>query len=140
MGGWVLRVNPPLSAEQIRFHGTYRQEGDLTEYGGSSKIDFPLMNGRSQTGTNWLLKPVEFGSSAVLFLLHMVIYTIIPLKSVCLSAFANCRSQFLLDLLGRCLGLSVSAESISCHEFAFQFGLAIFYTRKTSTISGKSGG
>ena len=73
-----------------------------------------------------------------LYLQH--IYTIILLKSVCLSAFANCRSQFLLDLLGRCLKLSVSAESISCHEFAFQFGLAIFYTRKTSKISGKSGG
>ena len=29
----------------------------------------------------------------------------------------------MLDLLGRCLKLSVSAESISCHEFAFQFGL-----------------
>ena len=32
----------------------------------------------------------------------------------------------MLDLLGRCIKLSVSAESISCHEFAFQFGLAIF--------------
>ena len=49
---------------------------------------------------------------------------------VCLSAFANCRLQFLLDLLGRCLKLSVLAESISCHEFAFQFGLAIFLYAK----------
>ena len=31
------------------------------------------------------------------------IYTIILHKSVCLSAFANCRSQLLLDRLGRCL-------------------------------------
>ena len=32
-----------------------------------------------------------------------LIYTIILLKSVCLLVFANCRSQFLLDRLGRCL-------------------------------------
>ena len=50
--------------------------------------------------------------------------------SVCLSVFANGRSQFLLDLLGRCLKLSVSAEHISCHEFAFQFGLAILFIRE----------
>ena len=50
--------------------------------------------------------------------------------SDCLSVFANCRSQFLLDLLGRCLKLSVSAENISCHEFAFQFGLAILFIRE----------
>ena len=52
---------------------------------------------------------------------------------------ANCRSQFLLDRLGRCLKLFVSTDSISCHEFASQFGLAIFYKRKTSKTSGKSG-
>ena len=40
-----------------------------------------------------------------------------------LSLFANCRSQFLLDRLGRCIKLIVSSESISCHEFASQFGL-----------------
>ena len=34
---------------------------------------------------------------------YCIIYTIICLKSVCLSAFANCRSQFLLDRLGKCL-------------------------------------
>ena len=50
---------------------------------------------------------------------------------VCLSMFANCRSQFLLDRPGRCLKLFVSTESTSCHEFASHFGLAIFYTRKT---------
>ena len=68
------------------------------------------------------------------------IYTIICLKSVCLSVclyvclatFADCRSQFLLDRLGRCLKLIVSSGSTSCHEFASQFGLAFFYTRKTS--------
>ena len=60
------------------------------------------------------------------------IYTIICLKSVCLATFADCRSQFLLDRLGRCLKLIVSSGSTSCHEFASQFGLAFFYTRKTS--------
>ena len=45
------------------------------------------------------------------------IYTIILLKSVCLSQLANCRSQFLLDRLGRCLKLFVSTESTFCHEF-----------------------
>ena len=62
---------------------------------------------------------------------QLVIYTIIILNYVCLSQLANCRLQFLLDRLGRCLKLFVSTESKSCHEFASQFGLAIFYTRKT---------
>ena len=44
---------------------------------------------------------------------------------------ANCRSQFLLDRLGRCIKLSVSTDSTSCHENASQFGLAFFNTRKT---------
>ena len=43
--------------------------------------------------------------------------------------FANCRSQFLLDRLGRCL--YVSSDSTSCHEFASQFCPA-FFVRKTS--------
>ena len=50
---------------------------------------------------------------------------------ICLSLFANGRSQLLLDRLGRCLKLFVSTESVSCHEFASQFGLAIVHTRKT---------
>ena len=50
---------------------------------------------------------------------------------VCLSVFANCRSQFLLDRLGRCLKLFVSTDSTSCHEFASKFGLAIcIYAKK----------
>ena len=53
-------------------------------------------------------------------------------KSVCRSTFADCRSQFLLDRLGRCLKLIVSYRGTSSHELASQFGLAIFYTRKTS--------
>ena len=57
--------------------------------------------------------------------------------SVCLSTFENCRSQFLLDHLGRCFKLFVSTHSTSCHEFASQFGLAIFYTRKTPKTSKK---
>ena len=50
---------------------------------------------------------------------------------VCLSQLVNCRSQFLLDRLGRCLKLFVSTESTSCHEFASQFGLDILYMQKT---------
>ena len=61
-----------------------------------------------------------------------IIYTIILLKSVCLSMLANCRSQFLLDRLGRCLKLFVSTDSTSSHEFVSQFGLAFFYTRKNT--------
>ena len=52
--------------------------------------------------------------------------------------FANCRSRFLLDRLrsSRCLKLFVSPESTPYHEFASQFGLAIFYTRKTPKTCG----
>ena len=60
------------------------------------------------------------------------IYTIILLKSVCRSMLANRRSQFLLDRLGRCLKLFVSTESISCNEFASQFGLAICLYEKNN--------
>ena len=49
---------------------------------------------------------------------------------------ANCRSQFLLDRLGRCLKLFVSSESTFSHKFASQFGLAIFYTREKHKTSG----
>ena len=63
-------------------------------------------------------------------LLALSIYTII------LSKLANCRSQFLLDRLGRCLKLFVLSESTPCRKFASQFGLAIFFTRKTHTTSG----
>ena len=37
---------------------------------------------------------------------------------VCLSVLANCRSQLLLDRLGRCLNLFVSTDSTSCQKFA----------------------
>ncbi len=60
------------------------------------------------------------------------IYTIISLKSVCLSQLTNCRSQLLLDRLGRCLKLFVSTESTSCHEFTSQFGLEFFICEKHS--------
>ena len=59
-----------------------------------------------------------------------VIYTIICLKSVCRSTFADGRSQFLLDRLGRCLKLIVSYRGTSSHEFASQFGLAFFLYAK----------
>ena len=44
---------------------------------------------------------------------------------------ANSWSQFVLDRIGRCLKLFVTTESISCHEFSSQFGLAIFVMQKT---------
>ena len=56
-------------------------------------------------------------------------YTIIY---ICLSMLANSWSQFLLDRLRRCLKLFISTESISCHEFASQFGLAIFLYAKNT--------
>ena len=70
-------------------------------------------------------------------------YTIILVTSVCLSVclsmFANCRSQFSLDRLGRCLKLFVSSESISCRKFASQFGLAIFLYAKNTQDLGETG-
>ena len=40
------------------------------------------------------------------------------------------------DRLGRCLKLIVSSESISCHEFASQFGLEfVLYAKKNPNIS-----
>ena len=47
--------------------------------------------------------------------------------------FANCRSPFLLDSLGRCLYLSVSSDSTLCHVFTSQFGLANFFREKLQT-------
>ena len=38
----------------------------------------------------------------------------------------------MLDRLGRCLKLIVSYRGTSSHEFASQFGLEFFYTRKNS--------
>ena len=66
----------------------------------------------------------------VLLMHFCVIYTNNTIICLCLSTFANCRSQFLLDRLGRCLELIVSSRGTSCHEFASQFGLEFFYTRK----------
>ena len=59
------------------------------------------------------------------------IHTIISLNlSVCQSTFADCRAQFLLDRLGRCLKLIVPYRGTSSHEFASQFGLAFFLYEK----------
>ena len=42
----------------------------------------------------------------------------------------------MLDRLGRCRKLIVSSESISCHEFASQFGLEfVLYAKKPPNIS-----
>ena len=64
------------------------------------------------------------------------IYTIILLKSVCPLMLANCRSQFLLDRLGRYLTLFGSTDSTSCHEFAFYFSLAFcLYAKNIQKLS-----
>ena len=42
---------------------------------------------------------------------------------VCLSVFANCGSQFLLDRIRRYIKLFVLTDRTSCYEFASQFGL-----------------
>ena len=63
------------------------------------------------------------------------IYNINNYPYVCPSMFENSRSQFLLDRLGRCLKLFVSTDITSCHEFASQFGLAIFlYAKNTQNL------
>ena len=49
--------------------------------------------------------------------------------TVCMSRFANCRSQFFLDRLGRYIKLLVSIVILSSHKFASKFGLAMFYRR-----------
>ena len=42
----------------------------------------------------------------------------------------------MLNRLGRCLKLFVSTQSASCHDFASQFGLAIFlYVKNTQKLS-----
>ena len=47
-----------------------------------------------------------------------------------------CRSQLLLDCLGRCPKLFVSTDSASSNEFMSQLGLAIFlYTKNTQKLS-----
>ena len=48
---------------------------------------------------------------------------------------ANCRSQYLLDGLGRYLKLFVSTDIISCHEFASQFRLDFFIREKHPKLS-----
>ena len=55
----------------------------------------------------------------------VVIYKLksILLLKICLSMFANCRSQFLLNRLRRCLKLFASTVCPHSHEFASQFGL-----------------
>ena len=65
----------------------------------------------------------------------LYIYIIILRKTACLSLFANCRSQFLLDRLGR------STVIASSHESASQFGLANFlYAKITQKPSRKPSG
>ena len=48
---------------------------------------------------------------------------------------SSCRSHFLVDRLGRCLKVSVSTDSTSCHEFASQFGLDIRVREKHQQLS-----
>ena len=42
-----------------------------------------------------------------------------------MTLLSNCRSQFLLDRLGRCLKLFVSTVSPSCHEFVWLYSTKI---------------
>ena len=51
---------------------------------------------------------------------------------VYLSQLANCRLQFLLNRLGRCIKLFVSTERTSSHEFTSRFGLYIFLNAKNT--------
>ena len=61
-----------------------------------------------------------------MFKVHVVgTYTIVLLKYVCLSLFANCRTQLMFNHLGRCLELFVSNVIPSSHMVASQFDLAI---------------
>ena len=46
------------------------------------------------------------------------------------TLLASCRSQFLLDRLGKCLKLFVSTVGTSCHKFASQYGLDMFLYAK----------
>ena len=62
--------------------------------------------------------------------LSNAIYTIILLKSICLSLFANNRWQFLLDRLGRYRKLFVSTLISFSHAFACHFGRANFLHTK----------
>ena len=73
---------------------------------------------------------------------HMHTHTSSVLKlstKVCLSVLSNCRSQFLIERFGKCLKLFVSTDSTSCHEFASQFGLAIFLYAKNIQNLGEIG-
>ena len=58
--------------------------------------------------------------------------TIILLKSVCLSLFANYSSQFLLDRLGRFLKLFVSTVIPFSHQFASQSALQMFFSNSAA--------
>ena len=56
----------------------------------------------------------------------------------CLSLFVNCRSQLLLDRLGRYLKLFVSTDIPFSHEFTSQFGLAnLLLAKNTQKLSRK---
>ena len=50
--------------------------------------------------------------------------------SVCVSLFANYRSQYLLNRLGRYIKLLISTDIPSSQEFAYQFGLVFFLHAK----------
>ena len=69
----------------------------------------------------------DFCEDVVPFAMQMSLYHNSPQISrcVCLSVFANCRSQLLIDRLVTYIKLFVSTVIPSSHEFASQFGLAI---------------
>ena len=69
----------------------------------------------------------------ILLLLLIILCYNSPFKN--LSLFANGRSQFLLDRLGRCLKLFVSTERTFSHELASQFDLDIFLYAKYAHVA-----
>ena len=89
--------------------------------GRSGAVGIPIQVVASQNIT-WprLLSELKF--------IHFNLYYNLPFS---LLTFADCRSQFLLDRLGRCLKLIVSYRGTSSHEFASQFGLEFFIREKT---------
>ena len=80
----------------------------------------------SELTLSFYVKRFELRKDTALYKNIFLILLSILYFSLSLSMLANCMLQFLLDRLGRCLKLFVSTESISCHEFASQFGLPIF--------------
>ena len=64
---------------------------------------------------------------------HYILYYNYP--EICMSLFANCRSQCMLDCLGICVKLSASTVVSFSHEFESQFGRAMCVHAKNTQTS-----